>query len=227
MSATIEVMDRAIHVEPPEPVSEDRDHLVVLRGVPWAQYEALLRARGEAPRPRMAYLDGELEIMTTSRRHEIGKTMLARLLEAWAEERHVSLNGIGNATFQKEADQAGLEPDECYCIGAMTEFPGLAIEIVHTSGVIDKLEIYRRLGVGEVWFWIERKIWVYRLIAGIYQHRTKSTALRGIDLDKLARLVTSTDDSQQTEAVRAYRRSQRRPATPVGRAAGRSKRRRS
>ena len=32
------------------------------------------------------------------------------------------------------------------------EIPELAIEVVYTSGGIDILKIYRRLGVKEVWF---------------------------------------------------------------------------
>jgi hypothetical protein len=35
-------------------------------------------------------------------------------------------------------------------------------------------------------------------------------ALPGIDLDQIAKIVVSTDDSEQAEAVRAYRRSVRR-----------------
>ncbi|MEG4506483.1 Uma2 family endonuclease [Microcoleus sp. F6_B4] len=31
--------------------------------------------------------------------------------------------------------------------------PDLAIEVVFTSGGIDKLQLYKRLGIPEVWFW--------------------------------------------------------------------------
>jgi len=44
-----------------------------------------------------------------------------------------------------------LEPDECYLVGDQDKSaPDLAIEVIGTSGGIDKLEIYRRLDVGEV-----------------------------------------------------------------------------
>ena len=159
MSGTVEVMDRA-SVRPPAPEGDERDNVVVIRDVTWALYQTLLDARGEKPRPRLAYLDGELEIMTTSRRHEITKKMLARLLEAWVGVRRGSLNAIGGATFKRKKDEAGLEPDECYCVGPMKRFPDLSIEVVETRGGINKLEIYRRLGVREVWFWIKGKIWI-------------------------------------------------------------------
>ena len=85
MSANLEGMQR-VRIETPEPIDEQRDQVVVMRDVSWAVYQMLLDARGEQPRPRLAYLDGELEIMTTSQRHEVGKKMLARLLEAFAGE---------------------------------------------------------------------------------------------------------------------------------------------
>jgi len=48
--------------------------------------------------------------MTTSRYHEIVKTIVARLLEMWAVELDVSLTGYGAATFRKRAKERGLEP---------------------------------------------------------------------------------------------------------------------
>ncbi|MGH7999277.1 MAG: Uma2 family endonuclease, partial [Brasilonema sp.] len=59
-----------------------------------------------------------------------------------------------------------------YCIGEAKSVPDLAIEVTVTSGSISKLEVYRRLGVSEVWFW-ER----YQLIA--YHLRDNSQAEQG------------------------------------------------
>jgi Uma2 family endonuclease len=157
----------------------------------------------------MAYLDGALEVMTTSRRHEIWKKLIARLVEAYVDEVGGSLNALGSATFRSKAKTAGVEPDECYCVGRMRSVPELAIEVVHTSGGIDKLKIYRRLGAAEVWFWIEGRFWVYRQAARRFEQRSRSVALPGIDLDAVARIVATTDDSEQAEAVRSYRRSLR------------------
>ena len=213
MSAILDQMDRRheSHVGPPVPVpwSEiDRDQVIVLRGVAWAHYEALSAAR-VSTRPRMAYLDGALEVMTTSRRHEIWKKLIARLVEAYVDETGGPLNALGSATFRKKAKKAGAEPDECYCVGRVRNVPELAIEVVYTSGGIDKLEVYRRLGVSEVWFWIEGRFWIYRQVGGRFEERSRSAALPGIDLDEVARIVIATDDSEQAEAVRAYRRSLR------------------
>lgn len=186
----------------------DHDDIVVLHDVSWEQYEAILATIGDNPGIRTTYLDGELEIMSPSRTHEHWKTLLARLVETFAEERGIPLNGFGSETFKKKARRAGLEPDECYIVGEEKKVPDLAIEVIHTSGSVDKLEVYRRLGVPEVWFWVEGRLHVYGLAsAGAYARSRRSRVLRGLDLRALQRIVASTDRSHQTEAVRAFRRS--------------------
>ena len=62
--------------------------------------------------------------------------------------------------------EAGCEADECYIFGPRPRDkarPDLAIEVVWTSGGLDKLEVYRRLEVGEVWFWKDGVIAVHVL----------------------------------------------------------------
>ncbi|MBA3460079.1 MAG: Uma2 family endonuclease [Deltaproteobacteria bacterium] len=188
----------------------DRDQVIVLRGVSWDQYVALSEQR-RSSKPLMAYLDGELEIVSTSRAHEIDKKLIARFVEAYVDVADIELGAVGNATFRKKLKRAGLEPDECYCVGPMREFPTLAIEVVYTSGGINKLEIYRRLGVPEVWFWIDRKLQVYWLTAKGIELRDRSVQLPDLDLDKLTRAVHAVDEAtNHTHAVRAYRQSLKR-----------------
>jgi hypothetical protein len=55
------------------------DQFVALRGT-WATYEALLAARGERSRPRIAYLDGVVQLMTTSQDHELIKFAMGHLV---------------------------------------------------------------------------------------------------------------------------------------------------
>jgi hypothetical protein len=49
------------------------------------------------------------------------------------------------------------------------------IEVVWTSGGLGKLEIYRRLGVGEFWQWKRGRIQVHLLVAGVQHRRTRHT----------------------------------------------------
>ncbi len=118
----------------------------------------LLRVREliDSPGIRMAFFDGVLEIMSPSRRHEVYKTQIARLLETYALERDVRLYGYGSTTFRSAPRETGLEPDECYVVGRqMDEYPDLAIEVALTSGGLPKLPLYERLQVREVWFWAD------------------------------------------------------------------------
>jgi len=208
----MENMDR--ERSPHRPVRLDsfdgHDSVVVLRGVTWDQYVALNDAQGEGAYPRMAYLDGELEVMVTSSRHELVKKILARMVEVYSEEADVALIGLGNTTWRDKAKRVGVEPDECYAVGKIRKVPDLAIEVVYTSGGVKKLERYRRLGVLEVWFWIDEEIEVYRLGRRGYRKRSRSVVLRGIELDSIARRIVTADVEKQTDAVRAYRKSVRR-----------------
>ena len=127
---------------------------VVLEGVSWQQYELLLATFGDDfPALRLSYLEGMLEIMSTSPLHEELKTMIGMLMEAYFQDTRTRLHAIGSATFRKVAKQRGLEPDECYCLGQKKEFPDLAIEVNITSGSPKKLEKYQRFDIQEVWMW--------------------------------------------------------------------------
>jgi Uma2 family endonuclease len=184
-----------------QPSTESR---LILYGVSWQEYEILGATIGNRPNLRMSYLEGTLEIMAPSREHETIKTIIARLLEAYAEEKDIALNGYGSTTFKKQAKQRGLEPDECYCIGEMREVPDIALEVVVSSGGIDKLPIYEGLGVPEVWFWQDSKFFVYRLRAQGYIAMDHSEFLPGLDFIKLTEYI---DVNNQTRAVKAYRKA--------------------
>jgi Uma2 family endonuclease len=78
----------------------------------------------------------------------------------------------------------------------------LAIEVVWTSGGIDKLTIYARLGVPEVWFWRRGKLRVHVLRGQAYVESPKSKLLPGIDLSQLCSYL---DRDTASQAVREYR----------------------
>lgn len=189
---------------PSADVGNGIDQRLVMYNVPWSAYEAQLALRGDAPVPRVAYLDGAMELMSPSREHERLKSYLGCLIEAYALERGVDLSPYGAWTLRKAPQASGLEPDECYIIGAdqRAERPDLAVEVVWTSGGLDKLEIYARLEVHEVWIWREGKLSVHVLRERAYQQVEHSEQLPGIDLEQLMSFV---DRPTAMQAVRAYR----------------------
>jgi len=135
------------------PESRHEEARFVLQGVPWWTYVALRDALDDHAGLKLTYLEGTLELMSPSLLHEDAKTIIARLLEAWAVERRIDLRGFGSTTFRREARQRGLEPDECYKLGKLEEdgLPDIAIEVVVSSGLVDKMAVYVGLGVVELW----------------------------------------------------------------------------
>jgi Uma2 family endonuclease len=97
-----------------------------------------------------------------------------------------------------------VEPDECYLIGSDQgrDTPDLAIEVIWTSGGIDKLEIYRRLGVREVWFWKDGSIQIHVLGGAGYEERARSACLPELDL---ALLCSFLDRPTAIQAVKGFR----------------------
>lgn len=199
-------MQRAAAIDPAI-VQRSVDQRVIFRGASWSDYETLLAIRGDEAGVRIAYLEGALELMTPSREHEILKTKLARLLEAYAEELDIELEGYGSWTLKREDQERGLEPDECYAIGPARTVPDLAIEVVWTGGGLDKLEIYRRLGIREVWVWRADQIQVWELRGDTYERAARSTVLPQVDIDLVRSLM---EMPTQTGAVRALRERLRR-----------------
>lgn len=186
---------------------------LVLEGVTWQQYDALVTLfMNQFPALRMTYLEGTLELMTTSPEHERLKKIIARLIEAFAEELDLDLNGYGSATFRREAAARGLEPDECYCLGELHDVPDIALEIVLTSGGIDKLKVYQGLGVKEVWFWENQRLSIYSLMDGSKGYEVLQTSQLLPQLD-IALLASFVGNPNQTQAVKTYRQALREPLT--------------
>ena len=74
----------------------------------------------------------------------------------------------------------------------------MAIEIIFSSGGIDKLEAYRRLKISEVWFWEDGVLELYHLSTrndgdpnqeASYEKISASKVVPGIDLELLGRCI--------------------------------------
>jgi Uma2 family endonuclease len=190
------------------PPGRQEDQRVFMHGVTWEEYEALLAIRGERSGLRIAYLDGDLEIMSPSRDREWIKRSIGRLLEAYTDERGIELNGYGSWTIKCAPKARGVEPDACYIVGTeRKDAPDIAIDVVWTHGGLDKLEIYVGLGVREVWVWRTGAIEIHELSGDDYLLRPTSGLLPELDI---ALLVSLLDCESQTQAVRDFRAALRR-----------------
>jgi|ERR1051326_245196 Uma2 family endonuclease len=178
---------------------------VVFCGISWKRYLAFDKKLGDdRPAPRLYYFDSELEIMTSSNEHERIKKWFSDLLGDYFFEMGMEIFPRGQATMRLKLEQAGAEPDESWCIGGEKEFLDLVLEIALTSCGINKLEIYRRFKVSEVWFYRRNQIEIFALgTSGHYSKVPKSRLLRSLDISLLERCLAIRSWQQARQAFRA------------------------
>lgn len=159
------------------------DHRVVMSGLSWIDFESFLALRGaDAAGPRVTYLKGTLELMSPSHDHEVIKKRLAAIFEAYLDHLGIRYQGVGSWLLKHAPSEIGLEPDECYILHDIEKNrPDLALEVVWTSGGIDKLDVYRRLGVPEVWYWADAALTFYVLEPHGYEVREASLCVPTFD----------------------------------------------
>lgn len=191
------------------PTKKTDDQRVVLSGVTWQQYETLLTTLGDYPGLRLIYLEETLELFKPSPEHELLKKVLARLLERYAEEFDISLHGYGSTTFRQEAKARGLEPDECYCVGTLKELPDIAIAINLTSGGVNKLAVYKGLGIPEVLIWENQRLTLYDLRGEAYQEQARSQFFPSLAVTFLAQYVRPYD---QPQAIKDFLKALQNPS---------------
>ena len=191
---------------------------VVIDGVSWQLYQQMLAEIGDG-HTRLTYDQGRLEIMSPTPRHELIKTILGRLVEAYADEMDIAIEGFGSTTFDREDLQKGLEPDECYYVqnaGAVKgrqEFdfsvdppPDLAIEIDISPPDVARQPIYAALGVPEIWKYDGSQIqFLHRTKEGRYGAAGSSLTFPGLSASELNRFLQIALAEGQTAAVRTLR----------------------
>ena len=170
----------------------------------WQLYESLLTTLGDYPGLRLIYLEGTLEIFMPSPEHEMTKKVIARLLERYAEEVDIPLHGYGSTTFRRKAKARGLEPDECYCVDTLKELPDFAIEVNLTSGGVDKLAVYKGLGVPEVLMWQNNQLTLYDLREANYREVVHSQFFPNLNWQLLAQYVRP---QEQPQAIKEFLRA--------------------
>jgi Uma2 family endonuclease len=172
-------------------------------GVSWASFKAIQSGFADSPGVRLFYYEGELEILSTSLKHEIVKGNLGYLIEDYMLNQGLEFVATGSFS-QEKATVASVQADESYCFGQRKSIPDLAIEVVITSGGPSKLKRYQTLGVQEVWFWENGEMSIYQLTSTNYQKVNESQLIKGINFEILAQCAAIESRSQ---AVRQFRQS--------------------
>ena len=143
-----------------QPIEEK---LVTLKDVSWEQFKGIEAQLLDNRNVRLSYLSGMLEIMSPiGEEHESVKRTLSYLLEAYMRELGIRFYGRGGYTLEEPGYASGT-PDESYSVGTNRVVPDIVIEVIVTSGTINRKELYKPKKVPEVWFWKSNSIKIFRL----------------------------------------------------------------
>lgn len=199
-------------------ISSDKTHRVVLQGVSWQTYQALLVELGDHRSSRLAYEDGVLEITMPSDRHETNTKLLERMIETLTEELDLPIKGFRSTTLNREDLQRGAEPDSCYYIGSVSQIagrtvdlsrdpaPDLVLEVDITSPSSRKLSIYQQLGVSEVWRYVGGQVKILQLLSGEYVSCDVSPTFSFVSAAILNQFLQQAETQDDTALVRSWRK---------------------
>ena len=170
------------------------EKLVTLKDVSWEQFKGIEAQLEENRNVRLSYLSGILEIMAPiGEKHEKVKRTLGYLLEAYMKQLGIRFYGRGGFTIEEPGYASGT-PDESYSIGTEKEVPDIVIEVIVTSGTINRTELYKPKKVPEVWFWKSNEIKIFRLTEdGEYQQVNRSGFFPDLDLALLLHYIAMPD----------------------------------
>lgn len=189
-----------------KPTQKATDQIVIVKG-DWAKFKLIQQGCEESPGIRVSYFDGIIEIVMPARPHEIFSDVFHVLLSLYLL--HVGVDFLGTGSADQEAEGiAAAQPDRSYCIDGIKPIPDLSIEIVFSSGGINKLARYQAIGVPEVWFWEDGVLALYCLRSGGYERidRSELPGLKDLDLNVFKRclLVGETSTAEAMKEFTAY-----------------------
>ncbi len=184
------------------------EKLVTLSDISWEQFKGIEAHLKENRNVRLSYLSGTLEIMSPiGDKHEYVKRTLGYLLEAYMRVKGIRFYGRGGFTLEEPGYASGT-PDESYCIGSNKETPDIVIEVIITSGSINRKELYKPKKVPEVWFWKSDSMRIFCLNAlGEYEEVDRSSFFPDLNKSLLLRYISMPDQydavEQFTQAIKS------------------------
>lgn len=199
-------------------VQSPPEQRVVLHHVSWQTYQGLLRDHESSSAPRFAYDTGTLEILMPLPEHEGFSRFIEFLLAVVEEETGARIYNFGSTTFSREDLQKGFEADTCFYIANAAHVrgkarldlrtdppPDLVVEIHITHPSLEKLPIYARIGVPEVWRYIAGSMEILLLDGDTYRQAAQSQAVPVVTTAALSRLVNESRGLSQGEWLRQVR----------------------
>ncbi len=193
-------------------------HQALLRGLDWADFEAILDEAGEHRATRYAYSQGVLEIMSPLAEHEFSKHLIGKIIEILLEEMETEFIALGSTTLKNPETGQGVEPDECFYIQHEAEVrgkerldlridppPDLAVEIDLTSRT--RFRNYELLGIPELWRYDGKQMEILVLENGAYAASETSRQFPWLPLKALVpELLARCKLEGRNKTLKAFRR---------------------
>jgi len=193
------------------------ENRVILKGVSWSTFKALLADVGDDRAWRIAYDGGVLEIRMPLEEHEEPKRLIESFVEAIVDELEIELRSLGSLTLEREDLTRAVEPDSCFYIqneslvrGRNINLPNdpppdLAIESDYTNSSVNKFTIYAAIGVPEIWRYRRESLQVYQLVEGKYEVCEISLAFPFLPVAEIPGFIEQSRTVGQRAAVRLFR----------------------
>ncbi|MCS7030568.1 MAG: Uma2 family endonuclease [Gloeomargarita sp. SKYG116] len=192
---------------------------LVIRGLDWTDFDAILTELGEKRGSRIAYVDGVLEIRMPLPKHERLKSILSDIVKLLLEELGIDCECFGSSTFKNQKMDCGVEPDDCFYIQNYRQVigkdrfdltidppPDLVLEVDVTSKT--QLEAYIRLGVPELWVYADGELQIYLLRNGVYQPVGESPISPGLPVKVWVQdVLNNSAQMGRSQALRTLRQT--------------------
>ncbi|MEB3295005.1 MAG: Uma2 family endonuclease [Synechococcales bacterium] len=180
------------------------DRQIIQQGLTWVDFKLIQKGLENSSGLRLSYYAGIVEIFMPGKEHELFKSILGHLLELFFLAKGIEYQPTGSMTQEREG-LVSLQADESYCIGAVKPIPDLAIEVIVSSGNLQKLQQYQVLEIPEVWFWEDGLLQAYHLCPQGYERvgHSEIPALAELDFDLLTGCVRQVETST-VEAARQF-----------------------
>jgi Uma2 family endonuclease len=180
------------------------DQRLVLSGS-WESFKLIQQGFQGLAGARLSYFAGAIEIIMPGFQHEQFGEIIAYLLTTFLLMRGIAFYPSGAVT-QEKMGEVSVQADKSYCFGQSKPIPDLSIEVVVSSGGVDKLLRYGALGVPEVWFWEDGTLKLFHWRSTGYESINSSQlpGLEDLDMDlvKQCILQAETDFAGAVEVFR-------------------------
>ncbi len=197
---------------------------ILLHGIPWELYERLRDEKSNWG-IRMAYSDGDLELMSPSQSHGEIEWRFGLFLMELARSLGFKCKPLGNTTWKKPGVKKAKDADGAYYLANFEKVrhkkidlnldppPDLAIEAAISRSALNSLSLYAEIGVPEIWRFDGEAFQIHlRQADGSYLEADRSRALPFLYPEEVVYWMTKAeeedDDAEWLQRVNAWARDE-------------------